>query len=65
MSGKRATVYAFGLAILLAVAFYRDMGGKELVLWQGILATGIPAAGLLLASLKTLPVKSKVESDNA
>jgi hypothetical protein len=65
MSGKRATWYAFGLAVLLLVAFYTKMGQRELLLWQGILTTGIPAAGLLLAFLRTLPRKPKEGSEDA
>jgi len=65
MSGTRATVYAFGLAVVLLVAYKTKMGQQELLLWQGILATGIPVAGLLLAFVRTLPRKRKADSDSA
>jgi len=65
MSGPRATVYAFGLAVVLLVAYKTKMGQQELLLWQGILATGIPVTGLLLAFVRTLPRKRKTDSDNA
>jgi fermentation-respiration switch protein FrsA (DUF1100 family) len=65
MSGPRATWYAFGLAVLLLAAFHTKMGQQELLLWQGILVTGIPVAGLVLAFVRTLPRKPKGGSDNA
>ena len=34
MSGSRATVYAFGAAVIAIVAFYMNAEAGEIALWQ-------------------------------
>jgi hypothetical protein len=65
MSGKRATVYAFGLAVIALFAFYVDAEAKEIALWQAALGASIPFGALVLATVKTWPRRSKADSDNA
>lgn len=64
MSGNRATVYAFGAAVLAIAAFYVDAETKEIALWQAGLAAGVPFGALVLATVKTWPRKSKPGSED-
>jgi hypothetical protein len=64
MSKTRATYYAFGLAVLGIVAYKSKMGTEEVSLWTGVLATGIPAAALALASVKAWPRKPRSKGDD-
>jgi hypothetical protein len=65
MSGPRATVYAFGLTVIALFAFYVDAEAKEIAMWQAALGAAIPFFALVLAFVRTLPRKRKVDSDNA
>jgi hypothetical protein len=65
MSGKRATIYVFGMAVLALFAFYVDAEAKEIALWQAALGASIPFGALVLTTVKTWPRKVKAESDNA
>lgn len=65
MSGPRATVYAFGAAIIAITAFYADAELKEVVLWESGLAASIPFGALVMATVKTWPRKPKADTDNA
>lgn len=59
MSGSRATVYAFGAAMIAIGAFYVDAEAKEIALWQAGLAAGVPFGALVLATVRTWPRKPK------
>ena len=63
MSGPRATVYAFGAAVLAIVMFYVDAEVQEIVLWQAGLAAAVPFGALVLATVKAWPRKPKGSDD--
>jgi hypothetical protein len=65
MSKKRATVYAFGAAVIAIVAYHADASSQAITLWGAGLAAAIPFGALVLATVRTWPRKSKAESDNA
>jgi peptidoglycan/LPS O-acetylase OafA/YrhL len=65
MSGPRATVYAFGAAVLAIVAYHADASSQAITLWGAGLAAAIPFGALVMATVKTWPRKPKAKSDNA
>jgi hypothetical protein len=65
MSGPRATVYAFGLAIIALAAYYVDAKADEIALWQALLGAAIPFGALAMATMRTWPRRPKGGSDNA
>ena len=65
MSGKRATVYAFGAAVIAIVAYHADASSQAVTLWQVGLAAALPFGALVMATVKTWPRRSKGGSDNA
>lgn len=63
MSGPRATVYAFGAALIAIIAFYADAELKEVALWQAGLAAATPFGALVMATVKTWPKRKGTEVD--
>lgn len=63
MSGKRASVYAFGAASIAVGAYYFKFEPNEIVLWNGLLLAGIPFVALVLATVKSWPRKPKGGTD--
>ena len=64
-SGARATVYVFGVAVIALVAYYVDAEIQAVALWQALLATAIPVFGLIMATVKAWPKKSKDGDEDA
>lgn len=64
MSGPRATVYAFGAAVIALVAYYVKAEAEEIALWQVLLGAAIPFGALVLATVRTWPRKSKGSTED-
>lgn len=65
MSGPRATVYAFGAAVIALVAYYVKAEAEEIALWQVLLGAAIPFGALVLATVRTWPRKPKGSTEDA
>lgn len=63
-SGKRTTIYVFGATVIATVAYYVDAEVNEIALWQTLLGASIPFGGLVLATVKAWPKKSKTPEDS-
>jgi len=63
MSGPRATIYGFGLAVLALFAFYVGAEAKEIALWEALLGASIPFGALVLTTIKTWPRKAPKDDD--
>lgn len=64
MSGPRATVYAFGAAVIALVAYYVKAEAEEIALWQVLLGAAIPFGALVLATVRTWPRKPKGSTED-
>lgn len=58
-SGKRTTIYVFGMAVIALIAYYVDAEVNEIALWQTLLGAAIPFGALVLATVKAWPKRCR------